>query len=132
MSVRNNGHVVQVPPGSRHGALSQIENLLESILDATSNGDELVIPYQSVRSLQTGPGQVSARRDGRQLDVVRFPGRTMQEAKKFGMDCYLSVLEFAYILALVPEALFRILELSHEALLSGNLITKRFGFHHIP
>lgn len=25
----------------------------------------------------------------------------------------------------VPEALFRIIELSHEALLSGNVITKR-------
>ncbi|KAL2020578.1 hypothetical protein VTK56DRAFT_8166 [Thermocarpiscus australiensis] len=49
---------------------------------------------------------MSADRDNRQSDVVRFPGRSIQEAKKF-------------------EALFRIIELSHEALLSGNFITKR-------
>lgn len=77
-------HVVQIPFGSRDGALSQIETLLESILDAIIHDDELVIPYQSARSLQAGPGQVSARKDGRQLDVLRFPGRTIQEAKKFG------------------------------------------------
>ncbi|KAK3359637.1 Spo11/DNA topoisomerase VI subunit A [Lasiosphaeria hispida] len=83
--------------GSGGGALSQIETLLESILDAISNGDELAIPYRTVRS---------TRGEDRGGEVVRFPGRTAQEAKRFA-------------------ALFRIIELSHEALVSGNLITKR-------
>ncbi|KAK4157192.1 Spo11/DNA topoisomerase VI subunit A [Chaetomidium leptoderma] len=99
-------NVIQFPSGTQNGAISRIEDLFESIVDAISSGDELAIPYQSTRSSQNGPSAVHPRSDARPMDVVRFPGRTVQEAKRF-------------------EALFRIIEMSHEALLSGNLITKR-------
>ncbi|KAK1757142.1 meiotic recombination protein rec12 [Echria macrotheca] len=79
-------------------AVARIEAILESVLDAIHNRTDLVIPYRSIRS-----SSVSEKpEDG----FVRFPGRTAQEAKRF-------------------EALFRIIELSHEALISGHLITKR-------
>ncbi len=77
--------VLQVPSGPRNGALSQIEHLLESIVDAITSGEELFIPYRSVRSTQNGPNSQSPREAGRRADVVRFPGRTVQEAKRFGM-----------------------------------------------
>ncbi|KAH6640993.1 Spo11/DNA topoisomerase VI subunit A [Chaetomium tenue] len=104
---------VQVPPGTRTPAISQIEALLESIVDAIYTGDELVIPYRSVRSPNNGANSQSQHEENRPLDVVRFPGRTIQEAKKF-------------------EALFRIIEMSHEVLLSGNLITKRNIYYQNP
>ncbi|KAK3308553.1 Spo11/DNA topoisomerase VI subunit A [Chaetomium strumarium] len=113
INLDRSSRVIQVPPSSQNGTLSLIENLLESIVDAISSGKELVIPYASVRSLQDGAVQTTNRRDARAVDYVRFPGRSVQEAKKF-------------------EALFRIIELSHEALLSGNLITKRNIYYQNP
>ncbi|KAK0754401.1 Spo11/DNA topoisomerase VI subunit A [Schizothecium vesticola] len=85
-------------------ALEKIENLLEGIIDAISEGRELTIPFRTTRSPQAQQG------DEPNCDLVRFPGRTIQEARRF-------------------EALFRIIELSHEALLSGNIITKRNIFY---
>ncbi|KAH6850710.1 Spo11/DNA topoisomerase VI subunit A, partial [Chaetomium sp. MPI-CAGE-AT-0009] len=75
-------------------------------------GSELVIPYQSIRS-HNGSNSQPRHGESHPLDVVRFPGRTVQEAKRF-------------------EALFRIIEMSHEALLSGNLITKRNIYYQNP
>ncbi len=77
---------LQVPSGTRNGALSQVEDLLESIVDAITSGEELVIPYRSVRSTQHGPNTQPLQEAGRRADVVRFPGRTVQEVKRFGMD----------------------------------------------
>lgn len=77
-------NVLRVPAGTRSGALSQIEGLLEALVDAISNGDDLVIPYQSTRTYQNGANAVSSQGDGRPVDVVKFPGRTAQEAKRFG------------------------------------------------
>ncbi|KAK3377542.1 Spo11/DNA topoisomerase VI subunit A [Podospora didyma] len=92
--------IVTIPSkNSNDVALLRIEDLMETILDAIMEGNELFIPYRSVRSAQ-------AEGDSQKTSFVRFPGRNIQEVKKF-------------------EALFRILELSHEALLSGNIITKR-------
>ncbi|GAB1314589.1 endodeoxyribonuclease [Madurella fahalii] len=109
----NSSSIVQVPPESGNGALAKIESLLETILEAINTGVELVIPYQNVRSLPADTRLRSAQKNRRQSDGVRFPGRTIQEARKFG-------------------ALFRILELSHEALLSGKLITKRNIYYQDP
>ncbi len=77
--------VLQVPSGTRNGALSQIEHLLESIVDAITSGEELAIPYRSVRSTQNGTDTQPLQGAGRRADVVRFPGRTVQEATRFGM-----------------------------------------------
>ncbi|KAK4039798.1 Spo11/DNA topoisomerase VI subunit A [Parachaetomium inaequale] len=103
----------QVPGGTHTPTLALIEDLLESIVDAISSGDELIIPYRSIRSSQNGTNALSPQGDGRQVEVVRFPGRTAQEVKRF-------------------EALFRIIEMSHEALLSGNLVTKRNIYYQNP
>ncbi|KAK4122232.1 DNA topoisomerase IV, alpha subunit [Parathielavia appendiculata] len=105
--------MIQVPCVTQRGALSRIENLLESIVDAVSSGNELVIPYKTPRSSQNGTNAAASQSDDRQADVVRFPGRTVQEAKKF-------------------EALFRIIEMSHEALLSGSFVTKRNIYYQNP
>ncbi|KAL2262512.1 hypothetical protein VTK26DRAFT_1092 [Humicola hyalothermophila] len=109
--VRKEVQILHNSPQAR--AISQIECLLESILDAVIDGHELIIPYKSARSLSNGTGSSSGRREARPQDVVRFPGRTTQEAKRF-------------------EALFRIIELAHEALLSGNVITKRSIYYQSP
>ncbi|KAK0618970.1 Spo11/DNA topoisomerase VI subunit A [Immersiella caudata] len=95
--------LVLVPPSGRHGgALSQIEEMFETIVDSLAIGEELTIPYRAARS----GGDPSSQSQDRRSEYVRFPGRNIHEAQRF-------------------EAIFRILELSHEALLSGNLITKR-------
>jgi meiotic recombination protein SPO11 len=123
---------VQVPSNDlQDGALAQIEGILESMVDAVKDGVELSIPYRNIRSAQNGAALDSSQGEGSQNDEVRFPGRTIQEAKKFGMcrkECYpvLRIHLLTHTLNCVSEALFRIIELSHEALLCGNLITKRF------
>lgn len=71
-------------------------------MDALSGAKELIIPYRVSR----GGNTVSNQREDRQHEFVRFPGRNIQEAQRF-------------------EAVFRIIEMSHEALLAGTLITKR-------
>ncbi|KAK4250303.1 Spo11/DNA topoisomerase VI subunit A [Corynascus novoguineensis] len=106
-------NIVQVPFMAQTPALSKIEELLESIVDAIDNGDEISIPYESIRSSQTGAEPEPQDGNDRPLNAVKFPGRTTQEVKKF-------------------EALFRIIEMSHEALLTGNLITKRNIYYQNP
>lgn len=80
----DSSNAVHVPSISRNGALPRIKSLLESVVDAINRGEELVIPYQTTRSPQSSQGSGAVERDGRQSDGVRFPGRTVQEAKKFG------------------------------------------------
>ncbi|CAP73361.1 uncharacterized protein PODANS_2_7480 [Podospora anserina S mat+] len=99
-----NYDAVNVVAVAGNGALDRIESLLEAIVDAVTTGNEILIPYRTVRASR--PGRSQGPPAARQAGVVRFPGRTIQEAKKF-------------------EALLCIIELSHEALLSGMLITKR-------
>jgi hypothetical protein len=78
------GVIREIPPNSRSSALSKIESLLERILDAMEAGDELSIPYQTIRSAQSSKTTEPARKESRQPDFVKFPGRSVQEAKKFG------------------------------------------------
>lgn len=108
-------NLVAIPPPSNRDALHQIEALFESIVDAVSNDEILEIPLQTSRS------RASETRHDVQT-VVRFPGRNAQEAARFGAPPSLSIL---LVLTRPEEGLFRVLEVSHEALLSGNVITKR-------
>jgi len=78
------GVIREIPPSARSSALSKIESLLERILDAMEAGDELSIPYQTIRSAQSSKTTESARRENRQTNFVKFPGRSVQEVKKFG------------------------------------------------
>ena len=79
-------NIVSIPrSNSDNGALSKIEDLLESIIDALDTGSELVIPFRRPRPDAASQTQdLSQQRDARQVEVVRFPGRNVQEAKKFG------------------------------------------------
>lgn len=79
-------NVVQCSLGPRISALSRIEELLESIVDAITNAKELTIPYETIRSSQSGNALEPRLGSDRAANVVRFPGRTMQEVKKFGMS----------------------------------------------
>ncbi|KAK4656813.1 endodeoxyribonuclease [Podospora pseudocomata] len=106
-----NYDAVNVVAVAGNGALDRIESLLEAIVDAVTTGNEILIPYRTVRASR--PGRSQGPPAARQAGVVRFPGRTIQEAKKF-------------------EALLCIIELSHEALLSGMLITKRNIYYQSP
>lgn len=75
-------NVVSIPSvGSQDVALSRVEHLLESIVDAITNGTELIIPYRSSRSVD------NSQSEERPAEAVKFPGRTIQEAKKFGRRC---------------------------------------------
>ncbi|EGZ75040.1 DNA topoisomerase IV, alpha subunit [Neurospora tetrasperma FGSC 2509] len=108
-STRVPHNIVIVPQShSSDDALSKIEALFETIVDAISVGSPITIPYRRSTNAQVFDPTASASnpRDGRHMDSVRFPGRNPQELRRF-------------------EALFRIIEISHEALLSGTLVTKR-------
>ncbi|KAK3951744.1 meiosis-specific topoisomerase, partial [Pseudoneurospora amorphoporcata] len=102
-------NIVFIPQSqSNDDVLAKIETLFETIVDAVSVGGPIIIPYRRSTNEQAfnPTASVPNPRDGRHMDTVRFPGRNPQELRRF-------------------EALFRIIELSHEALLSGTLITKR-------
>ncbi|SPJ83893.1 related to meiotic recombination protein rec12 [Fusarium torulosum] len=79
-----------------------IESILMQIVDALRVGEELTIVHTSRRS--------SRRFTGAQPEVVHYPGRNLQESVKF-----------ARILV--------ILQLSHDALVSGTVLTKRHIFY---
>ncbi|KAK4202027.1 putative meiosis-specific topoisomerase [Triangularia verruculosa] len=104
-----------------NGALTRVESLLEAIVDAVIAGNEISIPYRSASLSRPGAMPAAealsqphgARRSVRWAADVRFPGRTIQEAKRF-------------------EALLCILELSRQALVSGSLITKRNIYYQNP
>jgi len=81
-------HVQLVPSAALSPALSRIEDLLESIVDALADGRELVIPYRSVRSSQNGDGAQARVGHDRQAEVVTFPARTIEDAKRFGMESW--------------------------------------------
>jgi hypothetical protein len=84
--VLNNDHhlpvsssIVTIPQvAPQETALEQIENLLEGIVDAISEGRELTIPFRTTRSPQAQQGKEP------DYNLVSFPGRTIQEAGRFG------------------------------------------------
>ncbi|KAM0561587.1 hypothetical protein ACHAPJ_002755 [Fusarium lateritium] len=82
--------------------VARIEGILAQIIDALSAGQELSIAFSTRRS---------SRRDANaQPEQVHFPGRNQQEAVKFAR-------------------ILLILQLSHDALVSGTILTKRHIFY---
>ncbi|KAJ4256725.1 endodeoxyribonuclease [Fusarium torreyae] len=82
--------------------VARIEGILAQIIDALSAGQELSIAFSTRRS---------SRRDANaQPEHVHFPGRNQQEAIKFAR-------------------ILLILQLSHDALVSGTILTKRHIFY---
>lgn len=83
---------VQLPSPPPSQALERLEQLLETILEAISRGEEIIIPYRTARS-QDHSLSLPLPEDVRDLGGVRFPGRTPMEAKRFGMrDNFVRVL----------------------------------------
>ncbi|KAL6701160.1 DNA topoisomerase IV, alpha subunit [Trichoderma pleuroticola] len=79
--------------------VSRIESVLEAILDCVAQGQELSIDFVSNRS-----------GSGNSPQTVHFPGRTAVEATKFAR-------------------ILLILQLAHDALVSGTVLTKRHIFY---
>ena len=123
-------NIVAIPQSQINGdALAKIETLLESIVDAVTQGGPIIIPYRRSSNAQASHPTASDPnpRDGLHTDSVQFPGGNPQELRRFGQShpsC--SRLRFETLTTESLECLFRIIELCHEALLSGTLITKRY------
>ncbi|KAL9573652.1 hypothetical protein ACKAV7_002196 [Fusarium commune] len=82
--------------------VTRIEDILAQIISALAAGQELSIPFSARRSTR--------RAANVQPEQVHFPGRNQQEAVKFAR-------------------ILLILQLSHDALVSGTLLTKRHIFY---
>ncbi|KAF5607371.1 meiotic recombination SPO11 [Fusarium subglutinans] len=82
--------------------VTRIEDILAQIIGALAAGQELSIPFSARRSTR--------RAANAQPEQVRFPGRNQQEAVKFAR-------------------ILLILQLSHDALVSGTVLTKRHIFY---
>ncbi|CAM1508004.1 Fc.00g048520.m01.CDS01 [Cosmosporella sp. VM-42] len=83
--------------------VARIETILETIFDSFSGRDELTIDFMPRRNARRGS---SENRD----EQIRFPGRTIQEARKFAR-------------------VLLILQLAHDALVSGTILTKRHIYY---
>ncbi|CVK87697.1 related to meiotic recombination protein rec12 [Fusarium proliferatum] len=82
--------------------VTRIEDILAQIISALAAGHELSIPFSARRSTR--------RAANAQPEQVHFPGRNQQEAVKFAR-------------------ILLILQLSHDALVSGTVLTKRHIFY---
>ncbi|KAM0078182.1 endodeoxyribonuclease [Fusarium odoratissimum] len=82
--------------------VTRIEDILAQIISALATGQELSIPFSARRSTR--------RAANVQPEQVHFPGRNQQEAVKFAR-------------------ILLILQLSHDALVSGTVLTKRHIFY---
>ncbi|KAF4948100.1 hypothetical protein FGADI_9887 [Fusarium gaditjirri] len=82
--------------------VTRIEEILARIISALAAGQVLSIPFSSRRSTR--------RAANGQPEQVHFPGRNQQEAVKFAR-------------------ILLILQLSHDALVSGTVLTKRHIFY---
>ncbi|KAH7318275.1 Spo11/DNA topoisomerase VI subunit A [Stachybotrys elegans] len=94
------------PPRVTGMVVARIENILESVLDGFSRADEVRIEFKSRKSMRRRVGTASTS----QQEYILFPGRTVHEAKRFAR-------------------VLLILQLSHDALVSGTVLTKRHIFY---
>ncbi|KAF5021761.1 hypothetical protein F66182_6211 [Fusarium sp. NRRL 66182] len=83
-------------------AVARIESIFAQIVDALSAGQELSIEFSTRRSTRRAANARS--------EQIHFPGRSQQEAVKFAR-------------------VLLILQLSHDALVSGTTLTKRHIFY---
>jgi len=96
-------------PSSDHlsRGLALVEELLESIVDSIASGTELTIPYRVKRSSPATEPLVSSQAAGGQHGVIRFPGRTPQDVRRFGAcleETELSHLVFNVLRCLGPRS----------------------------
>lgn len=98
--------------------ISRIENIMESVVDALLENRVLSIPMRN-------------RKSGNER-ILRFPSTNLGEVRSFSASLHLWYWMVVIISVLIiyrwfPEVcVFAILYMSHEALISGSIITKRF------
>ncbi|KAF7553648.1 hypothetical protein G7046_g7054 [Stylonectria norvegica] len=109
-----------IPDGNVGTVITRIESVFESVADSVSTQEELSIVFSSRRSSRRSLGQ-------HRVEHVHFPGRTLQEARKFGMADS-GGLRFAVPDIFLARVLL-ILQLSHNALVSGTILTKRHIYY---
>lgn len=112
--------------------IARIEGILEAILDGLlEDAVELSLPYRSRRARSLGNHAAASQNP--EPGRIRFPGKTPSEGKKFGRCCEAVVSSLLSTLK-APRSTHRgnflacllcILRVSHEALVSTNIITKR-------
>ncbi|RDA95904.1 hypothetical protein CP533_5207 [Ophiocordyceps camponoti-saundersi (nom. inval.)] len=100
------------------GALiSRIESLLTPMVHALSRGEPMSIELVSHRSLRQLDGQARRRR-------ISFPGNSLAEAQKFSARPF-CIWAGSLRTSHIPARVLFILQLSHDALVSGDVLTKR-------
>ncbi|KAK0128750.1 hypothetical protein ONS95_000704 [Cadophora gregata] len=103
-----------VNPNSAGAVISKIEDIFEAIADCIlAEGKELVIELKSRSKSKTQVEADAMEGPKGRMRRITFPSRNQKEAWKF-------------------TALLRILELSHEALVTGVITTKRLMSIHDP
>lgn len=119
----SNSNVNVCNPIQAGAVVSKVEDIFENIANAVLlQNSDVVIRLKSRRnSTRQGSGTIV----GHPKDEieVRFPSRSPQEAWKFS-----KTLQPVFLTSIYRDiaVLLRILELSHEALVTGVIVTKRF------
>ncbi|KAK7415688.1 endodeoxyribonuclease [Neonectria punicea] len=99
--------------------VTRIETILEAIADSLAACQELSIALSRRGSHR--------RASEPHLENVCFPGRTVQEARKFGKFFFWS--RILNHLTVHSARILLILQLSHDALVSGTILTKRHIYY---
>ncbi|KFA46462.1 hypothetical protein S40293_04246 [Stachybotrys chartarum IBT 40293] len=95
-----------VQPSAAGAVIARIEDILEAVVDGITEAKEVRIELKSAKNIHRRVG----RDPSRFRDYVRFPGCNVQEARKFAR-------------------VVLILQLSHDALVSGTVLTKRHIYY---
>jgi meiotic recombination protein SPO11 len=110
--------------------ITKIEDIFESLLDCIINEKKCLVLHIKSRARNgrhTIDAATGAIRNAGNVETkeITFPGKTQKETWKFG-KCFSGSIKGWQILILnLIAALLRILELSHEALVTGIVTTKR-------
>ncbi|KAF5131075.1 Meiotic recombination protein rec12 [Metarhizium anisopliae] len=99
-------------------AISRIESIFESVINNLLHNEPMSIALGSRRSLRRRQSHVALRQ-------IQFPGRSAQEAQRFGIQTLRNKMWLAHDSSSLARVLL-ILQLSHDALVSGTVLTKRF------
>ncbi|KEY68070.1 hypothetical protein S7711_06980 [Stachybotrys chartarum IBT 7711] len=95
-----------VQPSAAGAVITRIEDIMEAVVDGITEAKEVRIELKSAKNIHRRVG----RDPSRFRDYVRFPGCNVQEARKFAR-------------------VVLILQLSHDALVSGTVLTKRHIYY---
>lgn len=112
-----------VQPSAAVAVITRIEDILEAVVDGITEAKEVRIELKSAKNIHRRVG----RDPSRFRDYVRFPGSNVQEARKFGTPLNDAKPYKIIVTALIwiVARVVLILQLSHDALVSGTVLTKR-------